>query len=741
MGLRSPAASMGTAPVFLTSITTILGAIMYLRFGYSVSQVGLLGTWAIVLLGHLATIPTALAVAEIATNRRVEGGGAYYIISRSFGITIGASIGTALYLSQAISTAFYLIAFAQGFGPIFAAVNEWTGLSISDPRIVSVPGLIALSVLMVTRGAKAGTVFLYIIAAIIAASLLVLFYSKAEFTPSSLFPQETVKQPDSFFHVFAIIFPGFTGIMAGVGLSGDLKNPSRSIPLGTLAATAVGFIVYMAIPYKLAVSASPEELAADQLIMVRIASWGPLVLAGLAAATISSALGSIMVAPRTLQALAKDRVFISDRATEYLSRTNPHNNEPVNASVVTFGIALVFVLIGDVDFVAEIISMFFMVTYGSLCLISFLEHFAANPSYRPTFRSRWYISLPGALVCFWLMFQMRPMYAALALILLVGSYVIISHYNPDQGGLSEIFRGVMFQIARKLQVFLQKAGGEQQAQSWRPAVVSLSKRSFERFDAFDMLRWLSYRYGFGTYIHLIEGYLSRASRERAELDHRRLIRLADISASNVFVETLVSPSYTTAVAQVLQLPGVSGKPNNTILFEFPKQSPEGLKDIVDNYPLIQASDFDTLILGSSPRKFGFRKEIHIWVTNSDYENANLMLLLAYIVLGHPDWEHGLIRIFDVLPLDHLEAGRSKLQQVVQSGRLPIAPHHVQIVPRDPETPVKAIINEQSCDADLVVLGFRGELLRKDKTGFEFFQGYDRVGNVLFVNTREIREIG
>ena len=103
----------GTMPVFLAAISTILGAIMFLRFGYAVGNVGLVGALAIIVLGHLVTVPTALAISEIATNRKVEGGGEYYIISRSFGTTIGSAIGVSLYLSQAISVSFYMIAFAE----------------------------------------------------------------------------------------------------------------------------------------------------------------------------------------------------------------------------------------------------------------------------------------------------------------------------------------------------------------------------------------------------------------------------------------------------------------------------------------------------------------------------------------------------------------------------------------------------------------------------------------------------
>ena len=123
----------GTSPVFLASVSTILGAIMFLRFGYAVGHTGFLGALLIILLGHMVTVPTALAIAEIATNRRVEGGGEYFIISRSFGTTIGGAIGISLYLSQAISVAFYMIAFAEAFSPLGGLVPKDHGIGLGSP--------------------------------------------------------------------------------------------------------------------------------------------------------------------------------------------------------------------------------------------------------------------------------------------------------------------------------------------------------------------------------------------------------------------------------------------------------------------------------------------------------------------------------------------------------------------------------------------------------------------------------
>ena len=110
--LNQTVKKFGTLAVFLTAISTILGAVMFLRFGWAVGNVSFYGVLAIIVIGHMVTIPTAMALAEIATNQKVEGGGEYYIISRSFGLNIGAAIGFSLYLSQAISVAFYIVAFA-----------------------------------------------------------------------------------------------------------------------------------------------------------------------------------------------------------------------------------------------------------------------------------------------------------------------------------------------------------------------------------------------------------------------------------------------------------------------------------------------------------------------------------------------------------------------------------------------------------------------------------------------------
>ncbi len=765
----------GTAPVFFTAISTILGAIMFLRFGFAVGTLGILGTFAIILIGHAVTIPTAMAIAEIATNQRVEGGGEYFIISRSFGLVIGSTIGIALYLSQAISVAFYIMAFSEAFVPLFSWIAReftlpgWLTWLLEQPQTVGVPALIVLTGIMLTRGADLGVKMLYLVVATLGISLLAFFAGQTGYTPDDptglmqliQSSEETIKadtadfplnaspnvpvaeqgSPDTkapilpdigFFTVFAIIFPAFTGMTAGVGLSGDLRDPGRSIPLGTLAATVIGMVIYLFITIKLAWSAPPEMLAdTSRLVMSDIAWQGWLLIPiGLAAATLSSALGSIMVAPRTLQAIAKDGIFPGRGLNQWLQDGKGDGDEPFNASVLTVLLGLGFIMLGAIDTVAAVISMFFMVTYGSLCLISFLQHFAADPAYRPRFRSRWWISLFGAVACFGLMFFMDAGIALLAVVLMIILYQVLSRVNPDKKSLAVIFQGVTFQLSRQMQVFLQKADKEN-SDSWRPSAICLSEHSFERLGGFDLLRWISQRYGFGTYIHLINGYLSRKTAEQAGLCKDRLIALAEQSDSQVYIDTMVSPSYTSSIAQVIQLPGIAGTENNLIIFEFSKMRPEELSHLIDNFKLINSVRFDTLLLASSERGFGMKKELHVWLTSTDKSNANLMILLAYIIAGHHEWEGAEIKIFALYPKDMVDQEREGLHTLIQTGQLPISEHNIMFITQEPDQPKRAIIQENSRDAGLVMLGFVFEAVRQK--GPEVFTGYDELGNILFVN--------
>jgi len=730
----------GTAPVFLTAISTILGAILFLRFGYAVGMLGFWGVILIIFIGHLVAIPTALALSEIATNQKVKGGGEYFVISRSFGMNIGTTIGVSLYLSQTISIAFYVIAFTEAFEPFFIWFKDQVGIGL--PRqVISIPAMGLLSWMILKRGASMGVKALYIVVAVLAIALVLFFMGETDYQPANkIVASFRLKEFQDFFVVFAIVFPAFTGMTAGVGLSGDLRNPGRSIPLGTTTATILGMIIYIFIAWKLFISASPDDLISDQLIMKRIAILGPLIIPlGLGASTISSAIGSVMVAPRTLQALGRDLAFPGKVFNHWLGKGKGENSEPFNSSILTVSIAFVFVALGNVNAVAEIISMFFMITYGSLCLISFLFHFGADPSYRPVFRSRWYISLVGFIMCFWLMFKINTPYAIVAIIVLFLFYLWISNYHKERKGFENIFSNSLFQLNRNLQVYLQKKGKSNQVKVWRPSVVCISAETFERQNALTLLNWIAYRHGFGTYIHLINGYFSKSTKEESAHVMTKLISITEEKEHHIYIDTLISPSYTSAIAQVIQLPGISGMENNMLLFEFNKINPSNLKQIVENFSLAKAANYDVCVLGSSTRPIAYKKGIHIWIRHIDHYNANLMILLGYIINGHPQWRKSTIRIFAINLNQRIEETRANLINLIHEGRLPIFEKNIEIIRSDAESSIKNHINERSSEAGLTMIGFHSEQLKNQ--GEEIFQGFDNLGDMLFVNARELREIG
>lgn len=722
----------GTLPVFFTAISTILGAILFLRFGYAVGTIGFWGVIGIVILGHMVTIPTALAISELATNKRVEGGGEYFIISRSFGLNIGATIGIALYLSQAISVAFYIIAFTESFQFFFDYVLNNYGIDL--PRqAISIPAIFILGAVILYKGANLGVKALYFVVAILFVAIIMFFLGSGSAEPdsaNSLF-DNGVFDSSNFFIVFAIIFPAFTGMTAGVGLSGDLKNPSKSIPIGTVVATFGGMIIYFFIIYKLATSANIDDLINNQLIMGDIAIQGKWVIPlGLAASTISSALGSIMVAPRTLQALAMDKAFPNKIANYWLAKGRKKDDEPINGSLVTLIIALFFVALGNVNTVAEVISMFFMVTYGALCLISFLNHFGSSPAYRPSFKSRWYLSLLGFIISIWVMFKINTTYAILAFVLMSGLYIFLNYYHKNRKGFESIFSNAIFQLNRNLQVFLQKKTHKNVFSEWRPSAICISKSTFERDKALSLLNWISYKYGFGTYLHRIEGYYSKSTRQQAEDELFKINKIVRKNDSHVYIDTIISPSYTSAIAQAIQIPGIAGMENNMVIFEYDKEKPEDLSHIIDNFALVNAGKFDVLILASSRRDIKYENGIHIWISSTDSSNANLMILLGFIISGHPDWKKADIKIFDICKPELEEQTKKNMEELVTSGRLPITSSNIEIIPRDPEVHLKELVNFKSYDAGIVIMGYREETIKKDK----MFTDYNQVGTILFVNS-------
>ncbi len=451
--------------VFVPSLLTILGVIMYLRFGWVVGNVGLLGSLIIVTLSTSITFLTALSIAAIATDQVIKGGGAYYMISRSLGIETGGAVGIPLYLAQSLSVALYVIGFAESMVEVFPSLNlKVIGISVT-----------ILITLLSFFSTKAAIRTQYFILAAIAISLVsLIFGAPLENTRIEMWGASPGRS-ENFWVVFAVFFPAVTGIMAGVNLSGDLQDPSRSIPKGTFMAVGVGYVVYMTLPIILAGRADAVTLLNDPLIMRRIAWWGNAILLGVWGATLSSAVGSILGAPRILQALAKDNVL--PRYLKFLGKGSGEDNIPRAGTIVTMVVAIAAVYLGNLDIIAPVLTMFFLTTYGVLNIAAGLENVLGSPSFRPNFKVHWFFSFLGAAGCLAVMFLINATATIIAAIFVSVVFIWLKRRGL-QTAWGDVRRGVWMAIARSA---LLQIEGTVDPKNWRPNILILSGAPTKRW--------------------------------------------------------------------------------------------------------------------------------------------------------------------------------------------------------------------------------------------------------------------
>ena len=352
-GNKTQAGRLGTfGGVFTPSILTILGIILFRRLGYVVGSAGLLSALGMLALATLISVHTSTSLSAIATNRKVKGGGDYYLISRSLGVEYGGALGVLLFLAQAVSVAFYCVGFGEGIEALLGGGQ----LLVRVAAVGAAVGLFSLAY----AGADLATRFQYVILAILVAALTSFFVGAyASWDPgllrAGLFPDPEVADVP-FWMLFAIFFPAVTGFTQGVSMSGDLEDASRSLPTGTFLAVGLSTVVYGAAIVMFAGAEPLGELAADYESMSRVAWLPGLISAGVLSATLSSALASFLGAPRILQALASDRLF---KGLGPFAAVDPGTGNPRRAVVLTGVIAVVTIVVGDLDAIARVVSMFF----------------------------------------------------------------------------------------------------------------------------------------------------------------------------------------------------------------------------------------------------------------------------------------------------------------------------------------------------------------------------------------------
>ncbi len=704
--------------VFTPCTLTILGVIMFLRFGYVVGNSGLFSAILIILVAKVITTLTTLSLSAIATNTKVQGGGAYYLISRSLGVEFGGAIGVVFFLAQAISVALYVI----GFTEALAAV---VGDSVNFKVAACITNLIVFGCVFIGAGWTIRVQ--YLILAILVASLVSFFVGA--FDSFSLERLSTNLHPsyigsENIFTMFALFFPAVTGIMAGANMSGDLRNPAKSIPSGTLWAVFVTAIIYALMALFLAGTQSSQELTQNNMIVGTVSRWPILITAGVFAATLSSALGSMMGAPRILQALARDSVFPSLRL---FAKGSGRNGEPRHAVVLTFVISTICILAADLNTIAPLITMAFMITYGTINLATFYEGTAKNPSYRPTFRyNHRYTSLLGALSCFGVMFFLNSNWALISMLIMGAIYFYIyrKHVESRWGDLNS---GLLFERTRKNLLRMERM--LYHPKNWRPIIMAMSGAGRHRAHLAAIGYWLTSGRGILNLGQVIQGEVE----ERVERISNQEVILKKFIVDNkleAFPNVVAAPTVIEGIEYLVQCSGLGALRPNILLLGWPDQVKKG-EALIASLRTISFLRRNVILAkweveDDSPQVP--EGSIDVWWRGAD--NGELMLLLAHLLRQNSQWQGRTIRLMRVVADQEAEQDvLQHLEELAVSARI-----DVECLVFVSDNPMSAI-QDASKTAGLVFLGYQ---MPDEGTEAQFYERLtafsSQLNRVLFVNS-------
>lgn len=659
---------LGTfAGVFTPSVLTILGIILFLRMGFVVGAAGLARALIIIAAANLISVLTSFSLAAIATNLKVKGGGDYYLISRTLGVEFGGALGLVLFLAQSVSIAFYCI----GFGEAVAA--------LLTPSAAYIPQMIAACAvgflfIFAWLGADWAARFQYVVMLILVLALASFYTGGLSHWKVELLVHNWNAPPNqfNFWILFALFFPAVTGFTQGVSMSGDLRDPGQSLPRGTFLAVGVSILVYVSVALVFAGALPNDLMISDYGAMQRVARWRIFIDAGVIAATLSSAMASFLGAPRILQSLAKDHVFTF--LTPFAKGAGPIQN-PRRGVLLSAAIALATIALGQLDMIARVVSMFFLISYGLLNYATYYEASSASPSFRPRFR--WYhhrISLIGFFACTGVMLAIDLRTGLVAIAILFGIFQYLKRTSgPSRWADSQR----SYHLHRVRSNLLAAAANAEHPRDWRPYLLAFSDDSQRRGQLLRFAECLEGGSGMTSAVRFLKGEGLRMVKLRAEAQEELRRDLAS-HGSKAFPLVITASDLKSGLEITLQAYGIGPVHANIILLNWLEASG----------PLrsIKASQY-----GGNLR-FTFRQGCNIVVLNAqkgewrrlleippkqrridvwwwDNKTSRLMLMLAHLLTHGGGWEGAAIRVLAANYETESEENLKALGEMLEEARI------------------------------------------------------------------------
>ncbi len=689
--------------VFVPSFEAILGAVLFLILPLLVAALGFQEMLIVVLLANSATLATAFSIADCATNlNRIGAGGMYAISKRSLGKAFGGSIGIQLFLAQAISIGFYAIGFAEPLQPLLAQIPavaeliESTGLAVLTQKqiLASVIALVALMVALVGGDLVSRVqmfIFVALVLAVVAVFVAPLLGPTLDGAPvfSTQFNRDGGPIRLGFWVAFATFFPAVTGIDAGVGMSGSLANPRKSLGRGTFLAIGVTTVVYLGVtfvfgyldPARVEGPGGATRNTLELFLQTPFIPW--VLLAGILLATGSSALSYLVTAPRTAQALARDNLLPG--FLTFLGRGIGGSGEPFWATLLTFAITIGVVWSGDIAFISLVVGIAFLVVYGWINLAAFFERISGNPSFRPTSRGHWLISLYGFLICMAVIALFNPWVGLGVLASQMTIFYLLLRYRTGNR-LEGVWWGLIFKV---LQWAVQRTVRiVQGTKNWRPVVgvFSFCDDAVGTEATADLAHRISDFKGL-TLTHIL-----------------RPGDVADVTSGIPEGAALVdSPpgSHERTILSLSQSPLPGNLSINTVLLTIDRRL-----ELMDLIEALMGLQRHVLLYKYDGTTSEGASRIDVWWKGA--ENGNLMALLAFIITqsdrawGRPVRPIRLIR--KLMPEDDSEQADVDLQRLMDGARLA---GETLVLPADEEDFVRTV-HRFSGDAALVLLGMPGK---------------------------------
>ena len=656
--------SLGTfRGVFRPTVLTILGLMMYVREGWLVGNAGLLGAIFIILLTFIISGSAALSLSSITTNIHVGPGGSFSIISQSLGLETGGSIGVPLYLGQALSSALYIYGFTEAWRYIFPG----------HPELLVAYAVFALAFGMTFISTRLAFRMQGLVMAVILVSL-----GSIALGLTSLGGDVPLRSPQlwgtfengGFWILFAVFFPSGTGIQVGASMSGSLKSPRKSIPRGTLAAVGTALLVYVAMAIWYSLVASPEVLRANRLIVIEEAAVGELVLAGILASTFTAALSGLVAAPRVLQALAEHDIVPQSGFFEQVTS----QDEPRHAMLATGLLVAAAMLLGGLNPVAKLITMFFLVIYLTINTVVAIEQGLGLLAFRPTFDIPRWVPIIGIICCTLALFIISPTFALIALGIVLGLYIYLTSrrlLTPWQTVRSSIFVSLADWASKKVA----RVANEPNERAWKPDVLVPVTSRGQLDGAFRFLRLLTEPKGSLKIIGVRPGQEDEPGPAGQGLDTlpniTRSFQAQELMATSSVIE---APSLVEGIAMSSSvLRGSAFRPN--ILFGLAHRHDEAtLQQFVD---IATRDEMGVALLFEHPEAaLGQEKRINIWASDQSPEwelglrlpNLDLSVLLGYQIFSQ--WKGDLRLLTTCHNIEEVENARGYLQRLIEDARLP-----------------------------------------------------------------------